>query len=54
MERWLKWLDDVDDLCALTWHHFPQAVTTALLLVAFLTSVGVIFVFGPPDLLAAP
>jgi hypothetical protein len=54
MERWLKWLDDLDDLCALVWHHSPQVVTTALLLIAFVTSVGIIFVFGPPDLLAAP
>jgi len=50
----LKWLDDLDDLFALVWHHSPQAVTTVLLLVAFVTSVGIVFVFGPPDLLAAP
>jgi hypothetical protein len=54
MERWLKWLDDVDDLCALLWQHSPQIVTTALLFVAFVASVGAILVFGPPDLLAAP
>ena len=54
MDRWLKWLDDVDDFCALVWHHSPQVVTTVLLLVAFVTSVGIVFVFGPPDLLAAP
>ena len=54
MERWLKWLDDLDDLCALAWHHSPQVVTTVLLLVTFVASVGIVFVFGPPDLLAAP
>jgi hypothetical protein len=48
MERWLKWLDDLDDLCALAWHHSPQVVTPAVA-VAFVTSVGIIFVFGPPD-----
>ena len=31
-----------------------RSVTTVLLLVAFVTSVGIVFVFGPPDLLAAP
>ena len=54
MERFLKWLDDFDDLFAMARvQAVPVAVTLALLVV-FLAVVGAVLVFGPPELLASP
>jgi hypothetical protein len=50
MERLLKWLDDVDDLLAVTWLQLGPVA----LLVLFLAVLGIVFVSAPPDLLAAP
>jgi hypothetical protein len=54
MERLLKWIDDFDDLLAPLRLHGGPLLVTLLLFVAFLALVGAIFLFGPPDLLAAP
>jgi hypothetical protein len=54
MERLLKWLDDLDDLLVVLHVQTKPVVVTALLLVAFLAVLGVVFVFGPPTLHAAP
>jgi hypothetical protein len=54
MERLLKWIDDFDDLVALTRLQAGPVVVTLLLLVAFLVAVAAVMVLGPPDLLAAP
>jgi hypothetical protein len=54
MERFLKWIDDWDDLLAMLRLQAGPVLVTLLLLAAFLTVVGAVFVFGPPDLLAAP
>lgn len=54
MERFLKWLDELDDLRVLLRLQTGPAVVTLLLLVAFLVLVAGVFVFGPPPLLAAP
>jgi len=54
MERFLKWLDDLDDLLAVVRTHSSQLLVTGLLLAAFATAVGFMLVYGPPDLLAAP
>jgi hypothetical protein len=54
VEFLLRWLDDLDDLCGVLWRYSPQFVTTLALAIAFATSVGVILLFGPPELLAAP
>ena len=54
MERFLKWLDDFDDVFAMLRARAPSVIVTALLLVAFVAVVGAVFVFGPPDLLASP
>jgi hypothetical protein len=54
VERFLRWLDDVDDfLAVMRLQAGPVAVTLALLAI-FLAALGVVFVLGPPDLLAAP
>jgi hypothetical protein len=54
MECLIRWLDDLDDILAVIHVHTRSVVVTALLLLAFLTVLGVVLVFGPPDLLAAP
>ena len=54
MERLLKWIDDFDDLVAVTRLRAGPLVVTRLLLAAFLVAVAVVRVLGLPDLLAAP
>jgi hypothetical protein len=54
MERLLKWIDDLDDLFAVARVQAGPVLVTLLLLVAFAVTVGAVFLFGPPDLLAAP
>jgi hypothetical protein len=54
MERLLKWIDDFDDLVAVTRLRSGPLVVTALLLAAFLVAVAAVKVLGLPDLLAAP
>lgn len=54
MERFLKWLDDADDFLAVTRLQAGPVLATLLLLAAFLAVLGIVFVLGPPDLLAAP
>jgi len=54
MERFLKWLDDLDDLVAMLWVQSGPVLVTVVLSVAFLAAVGAVFVFGPPVLHAAP
>jgi hypothetical protein len=54
MERLLKWIDDFDDLVAVTRLGAAPLVVTLLLLAAFLVAVAVVNVLGLPDLLAAP
>ena len=54
MERLLKWIDDFDDLVAVTRLRAGPFVVTLLLLAAFLVAIAVIKVLGLPDLLAAP
>lgn len=54
MERILKWLDDLDDLMAVVRLQSGPVAVTAVLLVAFLTILGAVFLFGPPILHAAP
>ena len=53
MERLLKWLDDFEDLLAVARLQAGPAIVT-LLLAAFVVTVGAVFLFGPPELLAAP
>ncbi len=54
MERFLKWIDDWDDLLAMMRVQARPLVVTLLLLAAFVAIVGTVLVLGPPDLLAAP
>jgi len=54
MERLLKWIDDFDDLVAVTRLWAGPFVVTLLLLAAFVVAVAAVMVLGPPDLLAAP
>jgi hypothetical protein len=54
MERLLKWIDDLDDLAALTRLLAGPIVVTLLLLFTFIVAVAAVMVLGPPDLLAAP
>jgi hypothetical protein len=54
MERFLKWLDDVDDFLAVARLQAGPALVTVALLAAFLALLGIVFVLGPPDLHAAP
>jgi hypothetical protein len=54
VERLLRWLDDVDDLLAVTRLQVGPVVVTLALLAVFLAVLGVVFVLGPPELLAAP
>ncbi len=54
MERFLKWLDDWDDLLALARVQAGPILVTLALLVMFVAIVGAVFVLGPPDLHAAP
>jgi len=54
MERFLKWLDDLDDLVAMLWVQSGPVLVTVVLFVAFLATAGAVFVFGPPVLHAAP
>ncbi len=54
MERFLKLLDEIDDLLVLCRVQAPGLLVTVALLAAFLALLGTVLVFGPPDLLAAP
>lgn len=54
MERFLKWLDDWDDLLALARVQAGPILVTLALLLMFVAIVGAVFVLGPPDLHAAP
>lgn len=54
MERLLKWIDDFDDLFAVARVQAGPVLVTLLLLFVFVVTVGAVFLFGPPDLLAAP
>jgi hypothetical protein len=54
MERLLKWLDDVDDLLAVTRLQLGPVAVTVALLALFLAVLGVVFVIAPPELFAAP
>lgn len=54
MERLLKWMDDLEDLLALVRLQAGPVLVTLLLLAAFVVTVGAVFLFGPPQLLAAP
>jgi hypothetical protein len=54
VERLLQWLDDFDDLRDLVRLQARPVMVTLVLLVAFLTLLGVAFVVGPLDLHAAP
>ena len=54
MERFLKLLDDLDDLRVLLRVQARPLAVTLLLLVVFLVAVAGVFVLGPPDLHAAP
>lgn len=54
MERILKWLDDVDDFLAVTRLQIGPVFVTIALLAVFLVLLGVVFVLGPPELLASP
>ena len=48
------WLDDMDDLLAVTRLQLGPVMATAALLALFLAVLGIVFVMAPPDLLAAP
>jgi hypothetical protein len=54
MERLLKWLDDMDDWLAVARLQAGPVLVTVALLAAFLAALGIVFVLGPSDLLAAP
>jgi hypothetical protein len=54
MERFLKWLDDVDDFLAVARLQAGPVLVTITLLAVFLAVLGVMFVLGPPALHAAP
>jgi hypothetical protein len=54
MERFLKWLDDCDDLMVVFRVQAPALLVTATLALAFLAGLGVFLLLGAPDLHAAP
>jgi hypothetical protein len=54
MERFLKWLDDCDDLMVVFRVQAPAIMVTAALAAAFLAGLGTFLMLGSPDLLAAP
>jgi uncharacterized membrane protein YdjX (TVP38/TMEM64 family) len=54
MERLLKWIDEFEDLLAIARLQAGPVVVTLLLLAVFVATVGAVFLFGPPELLAAP
>jgi len=54
MEFLIRWLDDLDDVLAIFHVHARSVLVTLLLLATFVTVLGAVLVFGPPDLLAAP
>jgi hypothetical protein len=54
MERFLKWLDDCDDLLVVFRVQAPAIMVTAALAAAFLVGVGAFLLLGAPDLHAAP
>jgi uncharacterized membrane protein YdjX (TVP38/TMEM64 family) len=54
MERLLKWIDEFEDLVAIARLQAGPVVVTLLLLAVFVATVGAVFLFGPPELLAAP
>ena len=51
MERLLKWIDDFDELVALTRMQARPLVMTLLLLAAFLLAVAIVMALGTPHLL---
>ena len=53
MERFLKWLDDWDDLMVVFRVQAPAILVTAALAAALLTGLGVFLLLGAPDLHAA-
>jgi hypothetical protein len=54
MERLIKWLDDVDDLRVVFRVTAPSMLLTLALVATFAIALGVLFLLGPPDLLASP
>lgn len=54
MECFLKWIDDIDDLVAMLRLQAGPLVVMLLLSGVFVAAVGALFLFGPPELLAAP
>jgi hypothetical protein len=54
MERILKWLDELDDFLAVVRLQGGALLVTAVLIALFLAMLGVVFVLGPPELLASP
>ena len=48
------WLDDVDDMLAVTRLQLGPVMATLALLALFVAALGIVFVMAPPDLLAAP
>ncbi len=54
MERFLKWLDDLDDLLVVTRTQARPLLVTLVLLVLFLSVLGAVFLIGPPVLHASP
>jgi hypothetical protein len=54
VERFLRWLDDLDDLLVVTRTQGRSLLVTLLLLVLFLSVLGAVFLIGPPVLHASP
>jgi predicted RND superfamily exporter protein len=54
MERFIKWLDDVDDLRVVFRVTAPSVLLTLALVATFVVALGAMFLLGPPDLLASP
>lgn len=49
MEQLLKWLDDLDDVFAVTRLQIGPLAATLALLMLFVAAVGVVFLIAPPD-----
>jgi hypothetical protein len=54
MERFLKWLDEFDDLLDVFRLNAPTLMVTALLVVGFVAGIAALLLLGPPVLHAAP
>ena len=54
MERFLKWLDDCDDLLVVFRMQAPALMVTAVLAAAFLAGLAASLQLGAPELHAAP